>query len=921
MKLFLFVLLLLTVTGWANDPPGLVRSDLTTNQIPRGVGVLTNDGAGHIGFSGNVMSGVTNLTVVNNYNQYSVISNVVAGNIQGPTNYISKFTHDNFSVGPSRIEEASGERTIFHGTTEGAEALGSAALVQGAFSSINPANGIVNILAFGAIGNGTTDDTIAFQSGLDAVCATPGGCLVLPPTPGAFYKITGTLTITNSCRISGYGATIKSIGAVTNVIVPVSSPSVTIEGLTFETDQVNPPDLQRAIFAQSEGLHNLRFINNRLVGMKTVFRNSTFTTEPTCTNLWVQGNTYTGDYTKSNPSGGDQADIVEIRGWSGFHFDFNNLDTSSEEMMLKLSNSGEHSTVHGNVMRSGGPSGNTIAIDAFANIKDVSFIGNHFYLTNYTDAISVKPTSSGFFSEPDLILIANNNINIWHTNTTGSALSLFGSWGLTDQTLSNSVCTVANNNIKVFAPNDASAQIYARGFTKVNISGNTITRTDRKDFMAAVDASNSKDVTYVGNNFEGGGITAADNQSNYPGTTYTNCTERLSIVGNTITGVPSFGCVWVTGCTNQNGLLSLLITGNTFYPTNGANATASLVRLDASVIGDCVITANVGASDYANILQVNGNVINGHKQLLGNSWDDISMVPYLITEVGTNINGSIFPIDFAQAEQQLIFSTNDIFLTATNGVVGKLISVKLGTQGTNRVVVFDPARINVAYPVVNTLKANHTAVVEIRYWGSDFYTARCPTDTSWGQPPDPTMAGVSPMNGDLQINGNLTVATNFSAGFVRPLNLTPSELVMTDGTTNLVSIANGEGVLWNFGSGTFSFTTHPEFHNDGVTLSLAPTTSDNASLVAFDDHVAGSARASFGIASNGDTNLTLTVNNGDIALNPSSGAVRFMVPITKAQRNLLIPHEGMLINQSDATAGLHIYQGGAWVSINTTADP
>lgn len=51
---------------------------------------------------------------------------------------------------------------------------------------------------FGAVGNGTTDDTTAIQAAINACQSATGGVVVLPPTAGnTGYKVTSTLNITS----------------------------------------------------------------------------------------------------------------------------------------------------------------------------------------------------------------------------------------------------------------------------------------------------------------------------------------------------------------------------------------------------------------------------------------------------------------------------------------------------------------------------------------------------------------------------------------------------------------------------------------------------------------------------------------------------------------------------------------------------
>lgn len=59
---------------------------------------------------------VSNILATNALIIDMVTSNLTAGNITGPTNFLSKFTPNTFGLGPSRIEEPDGETSLFHGT-------------------------------------------------------------------------------------------------------------------------------------------------------------------------------------------------------------------------------------------------------------------------------------------------------------------------------------------------------------------------------------------------------------------------------------------------------------------------------------------------------------------------------------------------------------------------------------------------------------------------------------------------------------------------------------------------------------------------------------------------------------------------------------------------------------------------------------
>lgn len=71
---------------------------------------------------------------------------------------------------------------------------------------------VYNVKDYGAVGNGSTDDTVAIQAALNAVPIT-GGVVYFPPSAGtSFYRFTAALVIKSYTTIFGYGAKLKNIG-------------------------------------------------------------------------------------------------------------------------------------------------------------------------------------------------------------------------------------------------------------------------------------------------------------------------------------------------------------------------------------------------------------------------------------------------------------------------------------------------------------------------------------------------------------------------------------------------------------------------------------------------------------------------------------------------------------------------------------
>ena len=98
----------------------------------------------------------------------------------------------------------------------------TAAALEHMEQGIVEASTFVNVLSFGAIGDGTTDDTTAIQAAIDAAAATradgtSGGRVLVP---AGTYKVSATLVVPTGVVVSGVG----QMGTV----IKASSSSVTL---------------------------------------------------------------------------------------------------------------------------------------------------------------------------------------------------------------------------------------------------------------------------------------------------------------------------------------------------------------------------------------------------------------------------------------------------------------------------------------------------------------------------------------------------------------------------------------------------------------------------------------------------------------------------------------------------------------------
>ena len=106
------------------------------------------------------------------------------------------------------------ERGVRRRLLAGLTASAVVGLHRSAVASASTAAGSRDVKAFGAVGDGKTDDTRALQAALDDAAANGGGAVIVP----AGTYSTRTLTIGTAVHLIGAGmeATVLRLGAETN---------------------------------------------------------------------------------------------------------------------------------------------------------------------------------------------------------------------------------------------------------------------------------------------------------------------------------------------------------------------------------------------------------------------------------------------------------------------------------------------------------------------------------------------------------------------------------------------------------------------------------------------------------------------------------------------------------------------------------
>ena len=86
--------------------------------------------------------------------------------------------------------------------------VSSFATKLGVADAVNAAKVFVNVKDYGAVGDGSTDDTVAIQSAVTTVDSVGGGTVFFP---AGLYRVDGSVRLASNMEITGRGATLKKL--------------------------------------------------------------------------------------------------------------------------------------------------------------------------------------------------------------------------------------------------------------------------------------------------------------------------------------------------------------------------------------------------------------------------------------------------------------------------------------------------------------------------------------------------------------------------------------------------------------------------------------------------------------------------------------------------------------------------------------
>lgn len=837
----------------------------------------------------------------------------VAAWAQNPS--IKQFTNTQFQAVPGMPIKVQGfgsttqgvvnveaETMAFHGTNEGSIAFAGASLVPGMFGTTNPVNGVLNIRAFGVRGDGT-DETTAIQTALNAA---EGKTLFMPV---GTYKYTDHVYMRPNTTLEGYGTFVQ--GAMLKWFIPTNGCKV--RNLTFNgnadhltttnlfSEQVVYPLGQNMLF---EGITVTNAMGECIAtdNAQDVTYSGCFIADyadhgiyhsTLCSNIVINGCHFRSS---------TDTECVKFRNMAGKFAVANNIASPVATFcMIEVQNGTQCAggVVSGNyaatkyrsvilIAHNVGYTGNAITItgNSFENWNlPTSYDAMDIVWAGYPGSVSLQVTGNAFHNYRSYCNTYNSQngtlgglvgVDISHNtfliddtvNLTGTQLGIgyctnftFGWNTIVDNSGPNFFAATLPYLININGPS-----------SQARVIGNSVTRTNTASSFIGLNTTNVVDLLIQDNSANGNywfiyNDTSTNHLEPALGSTIKIWNNNWKCllgdvleIGPSITNRANYIISPHLRTISDTTTLSSW-DGASFNPAMVANSNKTInfpqINTNIAVFGDTgsstspreiyITAGNSGAAQAG----VRFGGVNREFRLYSTG----SPYKLQLDYVGTDSpKAGLFSWDASTGQGTLGFGLGTPLYIGDRGATAgaRIVSLSAGTLSTQE-AAYQFGTENRQFEFRATASPYG---VNLNYVGTDAPLAQLMHWDALGAFSIGKLGQVTTLNGVVEIPSQVV-----------------STLMQFDGVHGIVSIANSPGVLWNSGLGSFSYSTHPEFYNDGTTLSLSPAVGNNASLLTFNDHVAGSARGSIGFSSNGDTNLTINVNNGNLDLRPYSSAL------------------------------------------------
>lgn len=468
-----------------------------------------------------------------------------------------------------------------------------------------------NVLAYGAKGDGVTDDTTAINAAATAGCSKSGVILL----PAGYTFLSGQVNLCSGETLQAYGATLKaSTGTNYMVSMPASGANISVLGGTFDETNITPntgnANTDGAIYAASGSTYtNIRIEGVNLINIPTANQNY-----HGIMLTGVSGGIISKVYIQQ--SGGDAINVN-----AGTYTITNSYVAASGDGCIGWNNLA-YGTIANNILTNCSLGIGAGAEGSLGTISPIVISNNYIYACDYGMDL-------GWFSQtgkqgPVNISVTGNTVS----NPRTAGIAIFGNstspgnvyLSITGNTVDDAGSTAYNGTN---GNGDAIVVSYA---PNASITGNIINNTRRYGIDNEITSGSSLDSTITGNTLyntaTNGGFASGYGAIKINGTDTVisnnvidsgggngifidagGTAGRHTIIGNTIKGVSAGYGLFISSTITEARVVGNQITG----ALHGASYPAASTKVALNTISGNT-DSNVSGSTFLDPVNVTGNV-------------------------------------------------------------------------------------------------------------------------------------------------------------------------------------------------------------------------------------------------------------------------------------------------------------------------